>query len=224
MTWQECFEDYGYHSLIRTENNIRMIDIEMFQENNKVPGVLREVYLSSKGDELFLVLQPSENKGLGEFCNYWDSAILTWIQFGKLPGHGRDGIQKLKYNVTMLLLYWNKKGRKSSSCHLMDEPGSFELEKGTSVSRKVFLACGEDDVIEEDDKLQLPFWYGEFEEVLNGRGDEEKLNELLPKQEEKRFLLKRHEKIDGRSKKNVQEQMYFTDEEFQTVKGWLENV
>lgn len=225
MTWQECFEEYGYHSLINWDtNNIRTIDIELFRKDGKVPQELREVYISSKGDELFLVLQPSRDEDIKEFCNYWDSVILTWVQFGKLPGNDREGIRKLQYNVTMILLYANKKSKKLEQHSLMDEPASFELEKDTSVSRKVFLACEEDNTVEDDDKLQLPFWYGKFETVFHDLQNNDGLESLLPKGEEEKCLLKKREKIGGRGKKNIQEQMYFTDREFQAVKGWIENV
>ena len=171
-----------------------------------------------------MVLQPPKSEGLEEFCSYWDSAILTWVQIGKLPGNNREGIRKLQYNITMILLYRNKYNKKASTIPFMDEPSSFELEKSTSVSRKVFLPCGDDDTVEEEDLLQIPFWYDKFETAFHDSLDDERLKNLLPKEEQEKFLLKKREKINRRGKRGMQDQMYFTDEEFQVVKGWLKNV
>lgn len=64
MTWQDCFEKYKYSSLIyfSTEKNARIADIESFEIDGKIPQELREIYLSLRGDELFLVLQPPKSE------------------------------------------------------------------------------------------------------------------------------------------------------------------
>ena len=41
-------------------------------------------------------------------------------------------------------------------------PSDVSIEKSTSVSRKVFIECGDNDEIDEDNMILLPFWYDKF--------------------------------------------------------------
>ena len=225
MKWQECFEKYNYDSLIYYEeaSSTRKLDIEMFLSSGQVPEELREIYLSPNRDELFLILQPKPNIDVEKFCTYWDSSILAWIQFGQLPGYGRDGVKKLKYNITMVLLYGGKEGLTADGCLLMERPTSFSLEKSTSISRKIFLKCEENDVVDDDSILHLPFWYEPFELGLIDKTKEDELSKLLLMSGKERCLLIKKEKINRKIKNMVQEQYYFTEEEFLVVKGWLES-
>ena len=58
MTWMECFEKYGYYSLLNYETDDIEPEMEFFLENGEIPNQLREIYLSKYRDELFLILQP----------------------------------------------------------------------------------------------------------------------------------------------------------------------
>ena len=46
MTWMECFEKYGYYSLLNYETDDIEPEMEFFLENGEIPNQLREIYLS----------------------------------------------------------------------------------------------------------------------------------------------------------------------------------
>ena len=67
----------------------------------------------------------------------------------------------------------------------------------------------------------MPFWYDEFDSIIIDPEREIKLKELLPVGEETDFLRKSRVKI--RKKKNSnEEQLNFSKEESDVLKGWLE--
>ena len=72
MKWQECFKRYKYES-INLDDETKRNGIGMFFKEGKRLQELRAIYLSSKKDELFIVLQPSiKVKNISEFCKEWD--------------------------------------------------------------------------------------------------------------------------------------------------------
>ncbi len=224
MKWQECFTQYNYEAMISTNSvdSTRTLGIEFFLESGKVPDELREVYLSERKDELYLVLQPDPKVNIEYFCEFWDSSIMAFINFGKLPGYDHNSIKKLRYNITQILLHGEKKDDKAGGRPLMECPASLAEEKSTSVSRKIFLKCKADDEFDEESRLLLPFWYDELEERELDLKDEEAIKGFLPKEERLSFIFKEKRKLDRREKEILSDQLNFTDEEFDAVKGWLE--
>ena len=218
MTWQACFERYHYQPLIidNTDGN-RSLEIVMFLQENKVPDELRQIYLSKSRDEMFIILQPKPKTNIEDFCNRYDTRIMAFINFGTLLGNGHEAIRKLQYNITQILLYTNDK---TGNLPLMECPDNFSEEKSVSISRKIFVQCGANDNIDSDNRLLLPFWYEELKVESPAIDQEEKLSDLLPNTDAVTFLYNKRLKIDHR--KQLSEQLNFTEEEFASVKGWLE--
>ncbi|MDU4891388.1 MAG: hypothetical protein E6344_15265 [Clostridium sp.] len=221
MNWKECFEKNGYKPLIKyTENDIATLDIDFFLHNGEVPHQLREVYLSKHRDELFLVLQPDDGQDIKKFCENWDDNIMAFINFGSIPGEGRESISNLRYNIVQVILFGigsNKNGIK-----YMEEPSDFSEEKSTSVSRKIFIKSNNEDEFDDESKLLLPFWYEEFERAPENTELEEELGNLLPDKNKVVTLYNEHEKIDSRKKGNTKSDFSYSEEEFQIIRGWLE--
>ena len=210
MKWNKCFEKYHYSSLIEQETDgSRKLLIPMFEEDGQIPAELEEVYLSALTDELIVIIRLKEEMNVADVCAKWDSRIMAFINFGHLPGenNGKEHMRKIRYNVVQILL----------NEHEVDK----RLEKDTSISRKIFLRCGEDNELDSDNRLLLPFWYDEFDSIIIDPEREAKLKELLPVGEETDFLRKSRVKI--RKKKNSnEEQLNFSKEESDVLKGWLE--
>lgn len=223
MKWQKCFEKYGYQSINLDDETKRKGIGMFFKEGNRLQE-LRAIYLSSKKDELFIVLQPSiKVKNISKFCREWDNRIMAFINFGSIPGELHSGIHKLRYNITQIILYGqSEKEIRIQDVPLIEKPDSFAEEKSTSVARKIFIGCDENDEFNDESKVLLPFWYEELEEVEMEQKLEKELDDLLPKDREVAFLLKKRIEKDSRGKKNSNEELNFKAEEFQAVKEWLE--
>ncbi len=227
MKWQDCFMKSGYIPLINEGSSVRTLNIDEFNDDNGVPDTLRQVYLSDKKDELFLILKPVSNAGIPLFLEEWDSRIMAFINFGSLPTEknrkeGHQAIAALQYNITQILLYSNtNEDVNSDEQPLMQRPASFAEEKSVTISRKIFIGINSDDTLPDDNELLLPFWFGELEKAEISPDQEEALTSLLPTNV--KCLLQKREKINRRVKNANKEQKYYTDEEFEAVEGWLIN-
>lgn len=203
MKWNECFEKYHYSSLMEqdTDGNRNLL-IPMFEEDGQTPAELEEVYLSALKDELIVIIRLKQEMNVVDVCEKWDSRLMSFINFGRLPGETKEKeyMCKIKYNAVQILLHE----------HEVDK----RLEKDTSISRKVFLHCGEDNELNSNNRLLLPFWYEEFDSIIIDPEREAELEELLPVGEEKEFLRKRRGKIRNK--------LSFSEEEMDILKGWLE--
>ena len=76
MTWMECFEKYGYYSLLNYETDDIEPEMEFFLENGEIPNQLREIYLSKYRDELFLILQPDRDENVKNSAK--DGTTILW--------------------------------------------------------------------------------------------------------------------------------------------------
>lgn len=208
MKWQECFQKYKYTELIdMDEGGERKTKLDFFCVEGKVPDELRQIYLSECGDELFLILRLSDVENMGRFCNLWDNKILTFINF--TPKQFREEIRKLQYNITQILLYEGAVEKK--------------MEKSVSVSRKIFVKCNEDDELDDNDKMLLPFWFGDLESAEINKEERQKLENLLPSAEVLGFMYKKREK--QRRQKTGENKYNFQENEWLAMEGWLkENV
>lgn len=208
MKWQECFQKYKYTELIdMDEGGERKTKLDFFCVEGKVPDELRQIYLSECGDELFLILRLSDVENMERFCNLWDNKILTFINF--TPKQFREEIRKLQYNITQILLYADAVEKK--------------MEKSVSVSRKIFVKCNEDDELDDNDKMLLPFWFGDLESAEINKEERQKLENLLPSAEVLRFMYKKREK--QRRQKTGENKYNFQENEWLAMEGWLkENV
>lgn len=208
MKWQECFQKYKYTELIdMDEGGERKTKLDFFCVEGKVPDELRQIYLSECGDELFLILRLSDVENMERFCNLWDNKILTFINF--TPKQFREEIRKLQYNITQILLYEGTVEKK--------------MEKSVSVSRKIFVKCNEDDELDDNDKMLLPFWFGDLESAEINKEERQKLENLLPSAEVLGFMYKKREK--QRRQKTGENKYNFQENEWLAMEGWLkENV
>lgn len=208
MKWQECFQKYKYTELIdMDEGGERKTKLDFFCVEGKVPDELRQIYLSECGDELFLILRLSDVENMERFCNLWDNKILTFINF--TPKQFREEIRKLQYNITQILLYADAVEKK--------------MEKSVSVSRKIFVKCNEDDELDDNDKMLLPFWFGDLESAEINKEERQKLENLLPSAEVLGFMYKKREK--QRRQKTGENKYNFQENEWLAMEGWLkENV
>lgn len=208
MKWQECFQKYKYTELIdMDEGGERKTKLDFFCVEGKVPDELRQIYLSECGDELFLILRLSDVENMERFCNLWDNKILTFINF--TPKQFREEIRKLQYNITQILLYEGAVEKK--------------MEKSVSVSRKIFVKCNEDDELDDNDKMLLPFWFGDLESAEINKEERQKLENLLPSAEVLGFMYKKREK--QQRQKTGENKYNFQENEWLAMEGWLkENV
>ena len=209
MNWQYCFEKYKYKSLISEDKNENeKILMEMFYEDGKKPDELQQVYLSEKEDELFIILQMEPDMDAKKLSDKWDAKILAFINFGEDYGTDHAWIEKIKYNITQIILHREKLQNK-------------DLEKSVDISRKIFLKCDENGELEENEKVRLPFLYDEFETMEIKLDQDDELMKILPDKKTLSFLYEKRKKIDGRSVKTKEERLSYTDEELELVKGWM---
>ena len=209
MNWQSCFEKYKYESLISEDKNENeKILMEMFYEDGKKPDELQQVYLSEKEDELFIILQMEPDMDAKKLSDKWDAKILAFINFGEDYGTDHAWIEKIKYNITQIILHREKLQNK-------------DLEKSVDISRKIFLKCDENGELEENEKVRLPFLYDEFETMEIKLDQDDELMKILPDKKTLSFLYEKRKKIDGRSVKTKEERLSYTDEELELVKGWM---
>ena len=209
MNWQSCFEKYKYKSLISEDKNENeKILMEMFYEDGKKPDELQQVYLSEKEDELFIILQMEPDMDAKKLSDKWDAKILAFINFGEDYGTDHAWIEKIKYNITQIILHREKLQNK-------------DLEKSVDNSRKIFLKCDENGELEENEKVRLPFLYDEFETMEIKLDQDDELMKILPYKKTLYFLYEKRKKIDGRSVKTKEERLSYTDEELELVKGWM---
>lgn len=221
MTWMECFEKYGYYSLLNYETDDIEPEMEFFLENGEIPNQLREIYLSKYRDELFLILQPDRDENVKKFCQRWDNNIMAFINFGSLPNDNRESIKKLRYNIVQVILYGI--GENINGVKYMNEPDDFSEEKSTSVSRKIFIKSNDADELDEENKILLPFWYDEFEKIPENMEAEQQLKRMLPDEYEVATLYQEHEKVDMRKKENEAGDFSYKEDEFESIKRWLCN-
>lgn len=227
MKWQNCFEKYHYISMFTRNSGVGKIcnklDLSFFlNEDGSKPDVLRDIYLSECEDELYFIFQPQPGTDIKRFCDDWDTHILEYINFGDVPQLDLKFKLRFKYNIIQILLYGNANKIQAGGHVLMEPPDNFSEEKSTFVSRKIFVQCGENDVIGQDSSLLLPFWYDELEEVNLEKHNEEKLTKLLPHEPGLEFLYNKKEKSKRSEKKEASNEFIFNESEFEGVRSWLE--
>lgn len=209
MKWKECFEMYKYKSLFsEVDNKKQKILKAILFEDGIEPDELKEIYLSEREDELFIILQINQGVNVNDLSNEWDAKILAFINFGENLGVDHLWIEKIKYNITQILLYNSEMENK-------------DLEKSVDISRKIFLKCDENGELNDNERVRLPFLYDEFNAVTINENQNNILKNMLPDKNSLPFLYKKHNRIDGRSVRDKAEQMVFLDDELEGVEEWI---
>lgn len=210
--WRSYFTKNGYQQLIQTDaNGIKknLIIEEFCNEDGSVPEELSEIYLlrneSGVPCELLLVLDIREGKKDDEIkilCRAWDERILSFLNFGNLPGREKQSQYLLKYNVMQILLSDTVTARCDAA---MSE------EKSTDISRKLFVSVENGDVTEAD-RSMLPFYFGQLMQNSPTPKAESELLQILPRRDEIMCLYE----TDTAKKA-------FSEEDLTAVKEWLGN-
>ena len=74
MKLREQFEKYNYKSILQNDE-LCSLDISYFlDENKKVPEELLDIYISSQGDEIVILLN-GDKKDIHTMCDEWDNKI-----------------------------------------------------------------------------------------------------------------------------------------------------
>lgn len=210
MKLNECFKRYKYKSLLSEAVDEKQKNLlNIFFNNEERPDELKQIYLSDREDELFIILQVDQVNAK-KLSREWDAKILAVINFGENLGIGHLWIEKIKYNITQILLY-------------EEEIENKNLEKSVDISRKIFLRCASDDELYNNEEVRIPFLYDEFRAAEINEEHNSRLKNMLPDKKTFPFLYNPHERIDGRSVKAKEGQMVFSDEELELVKGWVKD-
>ncbi|AKN30336.1 hypothetical protein Ccar_05670 [Clostridium carboxidivorans P7] len=209
MLLKDIFRNHGYRSLLdnKIADNLNLF-IEIFQEDEAFPQELKEIYISQKNDEVFFVLDPM-NLDISQMSDFWNRKISSFLIFGS---NDKDILNKIKYNITQIILDYTKIEDKN-------------LESSLTISRKIFVPCLKDKdnnyYIEEKDVFLLPFILVEPGDYHPDESMVKKLKECLPTDSTLDFLdfkIKKVKKIktDNSIKKSLDEN------QFKMIRGWLE--
>lgn len=209
MLLKEIFIKHGYRNLL--ENDVaKSLDmyIEIFLEDKIYPQELKGIYISPKYDEVFFVLDPSD-KDIYKVSKFWDRKISSFLVFGS---DDKVLLNTIKYNITQIIL--NAKNIENKS-----------LESSLTISRKIFLSCFKDQEnnyhIEEEDMFLLPFILVEPGDYHPNEKMLEKLSKYLPNDKSLDFLDLKTKKVKKVKFENGIKKT-FDDNQFETIKGWLE--
>lgn len=200
MKWKECFEKYHYVSVLNGEKQI--FGLDFFLTDESIRHTLKEIFISPRQDELFLIIDTENTPDVSELSKQWDRWIMGFINFAASNSVELKTIKKLKYNVIQILLFSNDAIRSNA----------FKLEKSVKVSRKIYIKCKHNDMdtIDDDYRIRLPFWYDEIKQPLQDKAEQEKLSNLIPDKNSRcAFMLENNGKHE------------LLDDEFIAIEEWL---
>lgn len=210
--WRTYFTQNGYQPLIKTDaDGIRNLNVEEFcNVDGSVPEELSEIYLlcneSGVPCELLLVLDIregwKEDDTIRTLCRAWDERILSFLNFGNLPGREKQSQYLLKYNVMQILLCDTVTARCAAA---MSE------EKSTDISRKLFVSVENGDV-NESDLSMLPFYFDQLTQESTAPEFESELAQILPGRDKLMCLYEA-----------CTTEKAFSEEDLTAVKEWLGN-
>lgn len=143
-------------------------------------------------------------------CDCWDDRIRVFtIINGK-----SETIRKLKYNIVQLIVYSGDTPDKSREGNLL-------------ISRKIIIKGDMEDknriVIADDEAIELPFHMISSDAFAPNGKQVKLLSQLLPKDEKLLNLLKEEHRRVQKNKKEGEVNKFFKIEDYEMIKGWLEN-
>ncbi|EGW39272.1 hypothetical protein [Desulfosporosinus sp. OT] len=209
--WRKYFAQNGYQRQIQMEaDGSKSLFIEEFcNEDGVVPEELSEIYLlcneSGVPCELLLVFDIRDGWKEDEIktlCRAWDERILSFLNFGSLPGREQQSQYLLKYNVMQILLSNTVTARCAAA---MSE------EKSTDISRKLFVSIENGDVTESDLSM-LPFYFDQLTQDSTAPESESELAQILPGRDKLMCLYEAYTTEKA-----------FSEEDLAAVKEWLGN-
>lgn len=209
MFLQEIFSKSGYKNIIdgAVDENVSLC-IEYFYDEDTIPEELLGVYISSRWDELFLVLN-GEGKNINELCEKWDRKISTFMIFGS---ENKKVITKLKYNVIQIVLY-------ESEIEDRSQEGSLNISRKILLPSKIGINGQVN--IDDNDALELPFvLIPPCESALKA----DVINELLllvPAEGSAMEFMRNPRKRERKRKGEDGLLIKSFSEEFEQIKEWL---
>jgi len=208
--WRVYFTKSGYQPLIQKDINgeKKLIIDEFCNDDGTVPEELKEIYLlcnkSGIPCELLLVIdvRDKQQKNLNALCRAWDERILSFLNFGILPGQERQSLYLLKYNVMQILLSTSVTAHSNAAA---------SGEKSTDISRKLFVTIENGDVIESE-RPMLPFYFDQLTKPTRTADSESELEQMLPTRDNLACLYETYSP-----------ERSFSEKDLISVKEWLSN-
>lgn len=205
MKFLEQFEKYNYKSLLH-ENVAKafQMDISYFwDEQNKKPEELCDIYISDRGDEMFILLF-GDKKNIHSLCNEWDNKVSVFVAFGS---ENRKVLRKIKYNVIEIILCKNKD---------IDR----EEESSLNITRKIILPYKIDDdgsvEIPDEEAVEIPFYMIPTSDFSLNKKQVEALEKCMP---EKELEVLFQENKSGRGNRKT-----FESKTYEKIEEWLKHV
>ena len=210
MILQDEFKKNGYTDILIEDNASRYeINLEDIFDLEQKTEELLSIFISKQRDDLFFLLN-GDLMEINLLCDCWDVRIRVFtIINGK-----SETIRKLKYNIVQLIVYSGDTPDKSREGNLL-------------ISRKIIIKGDMEDknriVIADDEAIELPFHMISSDAFAPNGKQVKLLSQLLPKDEKLLNLLKEEHRRVQKNKKEGEVNKFFKIEDYEMIKGWLEN-
>lgn len=208
MILQEEFNNNGYENLLNSGNASEYgIHLEDIYDLEDAPRELLGLYISKQKDELFFLLDGSNNS-INDICNSWDERIRI---FTIANGRSKE-VYKLKYNIVLLIVCSENEAERSSESNLF-------------TTRKIVI-CGDISdknkiIIDEIDAIELPFYMISTNDYSTNEALKAQLNQLLPNDENLLALMTKERKKEKRNNLTSTQVKTFNNDEYSLIKEWL---
>lgn len=205
MKLKKLFEENNYKSILmgETAKSIQLDASYFLNEDHTKPEELYDIYISSHGDELFLLLFGDE-RDIHILCEEWDRKVSIFVSFAS---DNKDVLWNIKYNVVEIIL-------------CKDENVDRKEEGSLNITRKIILPYNiEDDgeiEIPEEEVVEIPFYLIPTSDFLQNEGKVKALENCMPEKEIK--ILFQKNKTGKGGKKT------FEQEDYEKIEGWLRYV
>ena len=205
MKLEEQFKKYNYKSLLQKEiAKMFQFDISYFlNEEKQKPAELCDIYISSQGDEIFILLF-GDGRDIHTLCEEWDNKVSVFTAFGS---DNRKALRKIKYNVIEIIL-------------CKDKNADYTEEGSLNITRKLIIPydIAEDGsiLISDEEMIEIPFYMIPSSDFLV---NEEKIKALKKCMPEENLEILFQENKKSRGKKET-----FEKKDYAKIEEWLKNV
>ena len=206
MILQDEFRENGYRDILPGNNSESYgIDLNDLYDTDQKPEELLGIFISKHKEELYFLLN-GDIMEINSLCEKWDDRIRC---FSIINRSNRE-MHKLLYNIILLVVCSETKCDKSKESNLI-------------MSRKIIIngdLTNKDGIkIADDEAIGLPFYLILENDFQPDEKVTMELNRLLPKNEEVLSIMK----TSPDKRKKEKSDRYFEEQEYQMIKGWLEN-